>query len=146
LEIVDNHPELNADRTFVEEAAMLHDIGVFRCDASGIECYGDKPYICHGIIGAQLLRDEGYPLHAQVCERHTGAGLSAKDIAEQGLPLPHIDFLPISIEEQIICFADKFFSKTRLTQEKTLEQAYKSVAKFGAESALRFSKWSEMFL
>ncbi|MBQ2001717.1 MAG: phosphohydrolase, partial [Bacteroidaceae bacterium] len=120
--------------------------GVFRCDASGIECYGDKPYICHGIIGAQLLRDEGYPLHAQVCERHTGAGLSAKDIAEQGLPLPHIDFLPISIEEQIICFADKFFSKTRLTQEKTLEQAYKSVAKFGEESALRFSKWSEMFL
>jgi uncharacterized protein len=125
---------------------MLHDIGVFRCNASGIECYGDKPYICHGVIGAQLLRDEGYPLHAQVCERHTGAGLSAKDIAEQGLPLPHIDFLPISIEEQIICFADKFFSKTRLTQEKTLEQAYKSVAKFGAESALRFSKWSEMFL
>ena len=146
LEIVDNHPELNADRAFVEEAAMLHDIGVFRCDASGIECYGDKPYICHGVIGGQLLRDEGYPLHAQVCERHTGAGLSAKDIAEQGLPLPHIDFLPISIEEQIICFADKFFSKTRLTQEKTLEQAYKSVAKFGEESALRFSKWSEMFL
>ena len=125
---------------------MLHDIGVFRCDASRIECYGDKPYICHGVIGGQLLRDEGYPLHAQVCERHTGAGLSAKDIAEQGLPLPHIDFLPISIEEQIICFADKFFSKTRLTQEKTLEQAYKSVAKFGEESALRFSKWSEMFL
>jgi uncharacterized protein len=146
LEIVDNHPELNADRAFVEEAAMLHDIGVFRCDASGIECYGDKPYICHGIIGAQLLREEGFPLHAFVCERHTGAGLSAKDIAEQGLPLPHIDFLPISIEEQIICFADKFFSKTRLTQEKTLEQAYKSVAKFGEESALRFSKWSEMFL
>lgn len=146
LEIVVNHPELSADRTFVEEAAMLHDIGVFRCDVSGIECYGDKPYICHGIIGAQLLREEGFPLHAQVCERHTGAGLSAKDIAEQGLPLPHIDFLPISIEEQIICFADKFFSKTRLTQEKTWEQAYKSVAKFGEESALRFSKWAEMFL
>ena len=28
LAIIDNHPELNADRFFVEEAAMLHDIGM----------------------------------------------------------------------------------------------------------------------
>lgn len=146
LKIVDMHPELNADRVFVEEASMLHDIGVFRCDAPGIECYGDRPYICHGMIGAQLLREEGFPLHAQVCERHTGAGLSLKNVVEQNLPLPHKDFLPLSVEECIICFADKFFSKTRLTQEKTLEQAYKSVAKFGEDGALRFGKWAEMFL
>ena len=45
LAIVDNHPELHADRQFVEEAAMLHDIGIFRCDAAGIQCFGTEPYL-----------------------------------------------------------------------------------------------------
>ena len=43
LRIVDAHPELNADRTFVEEAAMLHDIGILKCDAPSIECHGTEP-------------------------------------------------------------------------------------------------------
>lgn len=30
LQICDAHPELGLDRQFVEEAAMLHDIGIFR--------------------------------------------------------------------------------------------------------------------
>lgn len=146
LEIVDNHPELSADRQFVEEAAMLHDIGIFMTDADGIQCFGDKPYICHGTLGSDLLMKEGYPQHALVCERHTGAGLSLKDIEKQQLPIPHRDLLPVSIEEQIICFADKFYSKTKLEKEKTVEQALRSVAKFGEESANRFTKWAEMFL
>lgn len=146
LEIVDNHPELSADRQFVEEAAMLHDIGIFMTDADGIQCFGDKPYICHGTLGSDLLKKEGYPQHALVCERHTGAGLSLKDIEKQQLPIPHRDLLPVSIEEQIICFADKFYSKTKLEKEKTVEQALRSVAKFGEESANRFTKWTEMFL
>ena len=33
LQIVDAHPELGADRQFVEEAAMLHDIGIYLTDA-----------------------------------------------------------------------------------------------------------------
>lgn len=146
LEIVDNHPELSADRQFVEEAAMLHDIGIFMTDADGIQCFGDKPYICHGTLGSDLLMKEGYPQHALVCERHTGAGLSLKDIEKQQLPIPHRDLLPVSIEEQIICFADKFYSKTKLEKEKTVQQALRSVAKFGEESANRFTKWVEMFL
>lgn len=145
LEIVDKHPELCADRQFVEEAAMLHDIGIFMTDANGIQCFGDKPYICHGTIGADLMRAEGFPLHALVCERHTGAGLSLADIEKQNLPIPHRDLLPISIEEQIVCYADKFFSKTKLEKEKSIEAALRSVAKFGEESAMRFSKWIEIF-
>lgn len=146
LEIVDKHPELGADRQFVEEAAMLHDIGIFMTDADGIFCFGDKPYICHGTLGADLMRDEGYPRHALVCERHTGTGLSIADIERQQLPIPHRDLLPVSIEEQIVCFADKFYSKTKLEKEKSIEGALKSVAKFGEESAARFSKWVELFL
>jgi len=145
LAIVDTHPELNADRIFVEEAAMLHDIGIFRCNAPGIQCFGTEPYICHGTIGAEILRSEGYPKHARVCERHTGAGLSLQEIEQQNLPIPHHDLLPETIEELIICYADKFFSKTKLDQEKTVEQAIRSLSKFGNEGVARFVKWSKMF-
>lgn len=146
LAIADAHPELPIDRQFVEEAAMLHDIGVFLCNAPGIQCFGDAPYICHGTLGAELIRAEGYPRHALVCERHTGAGLTLKQIEERDLPIPHRELMPETLEEQLVCFADKFFSKTRLATEKTVEQAYASVAKHGEDSAQRFRKWCEMFL
>ena len=145
LRVADRHPELHIDRQFVEEAAMLHDIGIFRCDAPGICCHGTEPYICHGRIGALLLREEGYPRHARVCERHTGAGLTLDDIVTQQLPLPHQSFLPETIEERLICYADKFFSKTRLDREKTFEQAVGSLMKFGAAGVDRFRQWHQIF-
>ena len=72
LKIAKAHPELWLDAEFLEEAAMLHDLGIFRCDAPGIQCFGTEPYIRHGIIGAEILRQEGWERHALVCERHTG--------------------------------------------------------------------------
>lgn len=145
LRVADRHPELHIDRQFVEEAAMLHDIGIFRCDAPGICCHGTEPYICHGRIGGLLLREEGYPRHARVCERHTGAGLTLDDIVTQQLPLPRQSFLPETIEERLICYADNFFSKTRLDREKTFEQAVGSLMKFGAAGVDRFRQWHQIF-
>ena len=143
--IAESCPHLNIDRQFVEEAAMLHDIGICQTNAPGIHCHGDKPYICHGILGAAMMRAEGYERHARVCERHTGAGLSLQDIESQNLPLPHRSLLPETIEEQLICYADKFFSKSLPEREKTLEQAIRSLSKFGDEGVQRFMKWAEMF-
>lgn len=125
---------------------MLHDIGIFLTDADGIYCFGDKPYICHGYLGADLLRAEGYPRHALVCERHTGAGLSLESIISQQLPIPHRQMLPESEEEQVICFADKFFSKTRLDQEKSIQKARKSLERYGVEGLVRFDRWCERYL
>lgn len=124
---------------------MLHDIGIFKCDAAGIQCLGTEPYICHGRIGAELLRSEGFPRHARVCERHTGAGITKAQIIAQNLPLPQQDFLPETMEEKVICYADKFFSKTHLDREKTIEQAEKSLLKFGDEGVLRFREWEKCF-
>ncbi len=145
LAIARRHPELNADAIFLEEAAMLHDIGVFKTHAPGIQCFGTEPYIRHGILGAELLRAEGLPRHARVAERHTGTGLTSKAIQEQGLPLPVFDFVPETIEEKIICYADKFFSKTRLDCEKTPEQVLRSLAKFGDESVHQMQLWMTLF-
>ena len=146
LWISDCHPELHLDRQFLEEAALLHDIGVFLTDAPGIHCHGTHPYICHGYLGSELMREEGYPRHALVCERHTGAGMSLRSILEQNLPVPHRDMVPVSLEEQVICFADKFFSKTHLDREKPVEKAYKSISRFGEEGIIRFNEWCERFL
>lgn len=145
VRICDAHPELHIDLQFVIEAAMLHDIGIFRCHAPSIHCRGTEPYICHGRLGAELMRAEGFPRHARVCERHTGAGLSCHDIVSQHLPLPAQDFLPETIEEQLICYADKFYSKTHLDHEKTYEEAERSLAKFGEEGLLRFRQWKNLF-
>lgn len=146
LRIADGHPELNLDKDFLYEAGMLHDIGIFLTNAPGIFCFGDQPYICHGYLGADLMRREGYPRHALVCERHTGAGLSLDDIIAQNLPVPHRDMLPVSMEEQVICFADKFYSKTHLEREKTVEKARKSISNFGNVGLERFDHWCEQFL
>ena len=145
LQIVDAHPELGADRQFVEEAAMLHDIGIVRCDAPGICCHGTEPYLRHGMIGAAMMREEGYDRHARVCERHTGAGLSAREIEQQDLPLPHRDFLPETIEEKIICYADKFYSKSHPDEERSPEQVCRSLGKFGEEGVDIFLAWHHRF-
>lgn len=146
LQIADAHPELQADRNFIAEAAMLHDIGIFGTDAPGIGCRGDRPYICHGILGSELLQAEGYPRHALVCERHTGAGLTREEIIRQVLPLPHRDLLPVSIEEQIICFADKFYSKSKSQHEKSVEKIRQGMRKYGEDSVKRFDRWCRLFL
>lgn len=146
LQIARSHPELHLDTAFLEEAALLHDIGIFRTNAPSIACHGTEPYICHGYLGAELMRRAGYPRHALVCERHTGAGLSLRQIEEQNLPVPHREMVPVSMEEQVICFADKFYSKTHLEREKSVERALKSLSKYGEEGVLRFRAWCGLFL
>lgn len=139
------HPELGADEAFLREAAMLHDIGCCRVDAPGIFCYGTEPYIRHGILGAEILRSEGLPRHARVAERHTGTGLTAREIARQALPLPPRDLTPETVEEQIVCYADKFYSKSHPDVEKSPEQALRSLEKFGSEGLRVFKAWRNRF-
>lgn len=134
------------DSRFVEEAAMLHDIGILRTHAPGILCMGDRPYICHGVEGRAILESEGLPRHALVCERHTGSGLSVGDIIRQDLPLPHRDMLPVSIEEKLVCYADKFFSKSGdLAREKPLDKVISEMARHGEDTLGRFMELHALF-
>lgn len=145
VEVCQRHPELNADISFVYQAAMLHDIGIIYTNAPKIGCNGINPYILHGFIGAELMRKEGFPLHAQVCERHTGTGLTKEDIQQRHIPLPDGIYTPKSIEEKIICYADKFYSKTHLGKEKTFEEIIKSLSKHSNNHAEKFTQWHVLF-
>ena len=146
LKIAKAHPELRLDKEFLEEAAMLHDIGIFRCNAPSIQCFGTEPYICHGYIGGQLLREEGYVRHALVCERHTGTGLSKQQIEQQNLPLPlDRSYEPVTLEEQVVCYADKFYSKSHIDHVRTVVETAQSLEKFGPEGVRKFLKWVDLF-
>ena len=147
LEVAKKVPLLDPDLKFIEEAAMLHDIGIFLTNAPELGCCGDKPYICHGYLGRNILEKEGFPKHALVCERHVGVGISIADIENQKIPIPKRDMLPISIEEQIICFADKFFSKNEefLRKEKSVDQVKKEQLKFGKDKVKIFDNWLKKF-
>ncbi len=145
LLIASRHPELQLDTNFLEEAAMLHDIGVRWCHAPGIYCNGDEHYIRHGLIGAQLLRREGYERHARVCERHTGTGITREQIVRQQLPLPLGDYVPVTLEEQLVCYADKFYSKSKPDRVLTVGQAAQSLARFGEEGVATFLGWARLF-
>lgn len=124
----------------VETAAMLHDIGIFLCNAPSIECRGNAPYIAHGYLGADLLRREGWEeKYARVCERHTGVGLSAEEINARNLPLPHDrTYEPVTTLEKLVCYADKFYSKSGDGKRKTRSEVIDSLARFGSSNVEKF--------
>lgn len=131
LQIVRKHPELSVDAQFVEEAAMLHDIGIYQCNAPSIHCHGTEPYIKHGPIGGGMLRAEGFPRHARVAERHTGTGLPGYE--------------PETLEEQIICYADKFYSKSSPDHVRSVQETADSLEKFGHAGVVKFLEWAKRF-
>ena len=140
---------LKPDLDFISKAAMLHDIGILHTDSPGFGCHGKYPYICHGYLGRDLLDGIGLTKYGLVSERHIGVGISSSDIRQNKLPLPERDMLPISIEEQIICYADKFFSKNgngqQQTGAKSIERIVKSLELYGQDKADRFRGWVRMF-
>lgn len=141
--LVAQHTPVDID--FVVEAAMLHDIGILGTDAPGIYCHGTEPYICHGVIGRSMLDEIGLFRHALVCERHTGTGLSLQEIQERDLPLPHRDLLPLSIEEKLVCYADKFYSKSHVGPARSLEITRSKLLKFGGDTIARFDAMMTLF-
>ena len=144
-------PGLPLDPVTVSVGCLLHDIGIRECHAPDILCTGNEPYIAHGIIGGKMLRlygaQHGLDLekYARICERHTGTGLTAEDIRRQGLPLPARDYLPETLEEKLICLADKFYSKSGDMKEKSLERIERSMAKFGPDTLTRWDGFCRLF-
>ena len=135
------------DLNFIEEAAMLHDIGIIMTDTPQLGCNGRSPYLQHGIRGKEILEKEGLFKHARVCERHIGVGLTAKEISKRQLPLPARDMLPETLEEQIICYADLFYSKGKKNgnREKTPEKIRNTLKKHGKGKIKIFDSWQEKF-
>lgn len=147
LRVAERVKELDPDMVFIEEAAMLHDIGIYLTHEPALGCFGFHPYICHGYLGRELLEKEGLPAHALVCERHVGTGVTVTDIETYKLPLPKREMVPLTLEEKIICFADKFYSKSEhsLTYEKPVETIRELMTKYGENNIRQFDEWLRFF-
>ncbi|WP_394708000.1 phosphohydrolase [uncultured Desulfosarcina sp.] len=146
IEILDRSPWIDADREFVVQAAMLHDIGVGRTRCPELGCTGTLPYVCHGVEGRAILDKLGLGRHGLVCERHVGVGISADQAMRRKLPLPARDMIPLSVEERLICYADKFFSKTDDGRhEKTIDEIIAGLTRYEAEYADRFLTLHRLF-
>jgi uncharacterized protein len=147
LKIARAHTELKADEEILMFGGMLHDIGIKFTDAQEIGCFGSLPYLAHGYKGRELLEKEGLALIAPVCERHIGVGITIEDIKKNNLPVPLREMTPQTIEEKIVCFADKFFSKSasNLLVPKPIHKVQKSIRKYGEEKWKVFEEMMELF-
>ncbi len=147
LDIAMRLAHFNPDMEFIKEAALLHDIGIYLTDAPTIGCRGAYPYVCHGYLGRRILEERGLLRHGLVCERHVGVGLTAQEIRAHQLPLPERDMLPVTLEEQIICYADKFFSKKWHRNGKPLEfeSVVRNLERYGPDKVNRFLEWAARF-
>ena len=133
------------DSALVHVGAMLHDIGVYALyGADGRLDHAN--YVLHGILGYDLLQDAGLPeAVCRFCSCHTGVGLTRQDVLCQDLPLPPRDYLPATLEEELVMYADKFHSKTDPPQFLTADAYATEVRRFGDAKALRFADLVDRF-
>ena len=133
------------DIDLIRAGSLLHDIGVYRLydDAGQLD---HASYIRHGVLGYELLREEGLP--EEVCRfasHHTGVGLTREDVLRQELPLPPADYLAETGEEALVMYADKFHSKTSPPAFLTAEAYATSVQRFGAGKVMAFESLRARF-
>ena len=144
LKIAVLHPELGLDKAFLEEAALLHDIGILHTHAPGILCTGDAPYICHGYLGAEMLRAEGFRVTPGCASVIPVRGFRAKKLQRRVcLYLCRIIIRRLWRNSSSVMRINLFQIPSQ--RGKTPEQALKSVSKYGEDGARRFRHWMELF-
>src|SRR5271169_161739 len=75
--------------------ALLHDIGRSKTQT-----------VDHGRVGAGILEKEGVDgVVVEIVRRHVGAGISPEEAVSLGFPPG--DYIPRTLEQKIVCFADK---------------------------------------
>jgi len=104
------HKGMEVDVDLVRIGGLLHDIG--RSRTHGVE---------HGFVGSTIIDSYGYsPAIARIAERHVGAGISSDET--QKLGLPDRDFIPETLEEKLVCYADKLIEgKRRVPFDEALD-------------------------
>ncbi|GIF08288.1 HD domain-containing protein [Actinoplanes siamensis] len=132
--------DLAVNIDLVRAGCLLHDIGVYRL--YGRDGVLDHPnYIRHGLLGHELLRDEGYPDYlCRFCSCHTGVGVTRSDILDQGLPLPPGEYVPATGEEELVMYADKFHSKKSPPTFVSAGAYSVGVGRFGPAKVARFAE------
>ncbi|BDR55242.1 phosphohydrolase [Bombiscardovia apis] len=133
--------ELDADLVYL--GGLLHDIGTYKILASdgaeGRPLAFDDRYIQHGLAGYELLKAEGVDESvAEFARNHTGVGLTREQVVAERLDLPVDDYLPRSLEQELVMYADNYHSKHQPPIFVSEPTAAKRAAKFGEENLRRW--------
>lgn len=109
----------DVDEELVTAGALLHDIG--RAVTHDVS---------HGVIGGQIVRMRNLDERlARIVERHVGGGISSEEAVK--LKLGSMSLVPETLEEKIVCYADKLVDGGRIIEfSETLKYF---VEKLGAE-------------
>ena len=100
--------------------ALLHDIGRSQTQTVG-----------HGHVGAGILEKEGVDgAVVEIVKRHVGAGISPEEALALGFPPG--DYIPRTLEQKIVCFADKMLDGDRA---RPFEEEVKRFVKKGHDVA-----------
>lgn len=113
-------PHRAVDSSFLWSAALLHDIGR----------HVTHDPVLHGVEGYQFLFALGHPQEARVCASHILFGLKADEASQFGLPA--CDFVPCTIEEQLVTLVDFLLE---FDQPTTLERRFSSLRRRNAGNA-----------
>ncbi len=132
-------------KQFIQEAAMLHDVGIGEVSMDKENPQNKPLYITHGIIGCRILNELGYPKHALVCRNHIGVGLTNEIILQNKLPLPAEDMVPSTLPEKIITYADLFFSKSQPFKKRALDEVVAKIVTYGEEQLNNFYQLHKKF-
>ena len=126
LDIAEKIKKKDIDNDLLEIGGLLHDIG--RCKTHDFQ---------HGIIGAKILKERGFSKRlSKICETHMLGGLDKEEAKLVGLP--ERDYIPLTLEEKIICLADKHISGTK---DVTIDQRFeKWFSKYGETKILTKAK------
>lgn len=107
----------DVDVNLVEVSGLLHDIGRSKTHT-----------VDHGVVGGEIARSFDLPSSVvRIVERHVGGGIPKEEAKRLGWPAK--DYLPQTLEEKIVCYADKRVEGLRTV---SMDQALKSyVASLG---------------
>jgi len=102
---------LTVDVNLVEVGGLLHDIGRSKTHD-----------VTHAVVGVEIAQSLNLPESViSIIECHIGGGIAADEAKRLGLPVK--DYVPLTLEQKIVAYADKLIEKAKVVPiENTVEK------------------------
>jgi len=120
---------IKTDKKLIEIGALIHDIGIY--EYSNYDGENPKKYVLHGRTGYEILIKEGFSKkRARFALTHIGVGYE--------------NDIPISMEEEIVAYADSFHSK-KPVGFNSYEEEKKTLEGFGVDKGILYERFKDKF-
>jgi uncharacterized protein len=133
--------KLSVNEELLITGALLHDIGTYAF-IEQFEKTGESKYYQHAVAGYQIVKNEGVPEDVcKIVQHHMRLGLTKEQIKYESLDIPLEDYSPVTTEEEVVMYADKFHSKK--PQFNSYESYLSFIQQFGKEQVVKFESLSK---